>query len=82
LVNDKPVESGFKKITIPLGIQFGGEVEINSENYIYYTSNEENLFFGQGITPSGNNVINQDFSFYEDSDGLIRLGIIAVAVPA
>jgi hypothetical protein len=75
-------KSGFKKITIPLETQNPGTIEINSENYEYYTSNEENLFFGQGIIDFIN-VLNQAFSFYEDSDGLIHIGSINnAAVPA
>jgi hypothetical protein len=67
--------SGFKKITIPLGIQNEGTIEINSQNYNYYTLNEENLFFGQGFFNSvTNNVLNDDLSFYEDSDGLMHIG--------
>jgi hypothetical protein len=77
-------QSGFKKITIPLEIQFGETIEINSEYYTYFTSNEENLFFGQGIVDFfGSNVVSNDFSFYEDSDGLIHIGSVTnVAVPA
>ena len=68
-------KSGFKKITIPLEFQNTGTIEINSENYEYYTSNEENLFFGQGFIDFIN-VLNQAFSFYEDSDGLIHIGSV------
>jgi hypothetical protein len=74
-------QSGFKKITIPLGIQSGGTVEINTVEYFYFTSNEENLFFGQGIVDfSESNVFDNDFSFYEDSDGLIHIGSIVNAL--
>ena len=77
-------QSGFKKITITLILQEVGGIEINGENYSYYTSNEENLFFGQGIVDFlGSNVFNDYFSFYEDSDGLIHIGsTINVGVPA
>jgi hypothetical protein len=76
-------QSGFKKITIPLGIQNVGTIEINSVNYNYYTLNEENLFFGQGSDISGD-VSNDLFSFYEDVDGLIHLGttLLTTAIPA
>jgi hypothetical protein len=68
-------QSGFKKITIPLGIQYVGTIEINGENYEYYTLNEENLFFGQGI--------DNNFSSYEDVDGLIHIASVqSAAVPA
>jgi hypothetical protein len=75
--------SDFKKITIPLKTQGDGPIEINSENYNYYTLNEENLFFGQGTVNISDNVLNDDFSFYEDVDGLIHIGSVTnIGVPA
>ena len=79
-------KSGFKKITIPLEIQGGGTVEIEDQqtSALYYTLNEENLFFGQGIVNNFNNVLSNDSSFYEDTDGLIHIGSVAnlPALPA
>ena len=76
-------QSGFKKITIPLKTQGDGPIEINSENYNYYTLNEENLFFGQGTVNISDNVLNDDFSFYEDVDGLIHIGSVTnIGIPA
>jgi hypothetical protein len=81
-------QSGFKKITIPLGVQEGGivggiiEGEGASSGIEYYITNEENLFFGQfqqSLTQT--HQLLSLFSFYEDVDGLIHIGVSINFIP-
>jgi hypothetical protein len=73
----------FKNLFIPLKVTPDGIVTINGTNYFNLTSNENNLFFGDG-SAAFTNIQNNPYSFYEDYDGLIHIGVSAqaLAVPA
>jgi hypothetical protein len=73
----------FKNLFIPLTVTPDGTVTINDTNYSYFIANENNLFFGNGSLLNTNIQYNP-YSFYEDYDGLIHIGVSAqdIGVPA
>jgi hypothetical protein len=73
----------FRNLFIPLTVTPDGTVTINDTNYSYFIANENNLFFGNGSLLNTNIQYNP-YSFYEDYDGLIHIGVSAqdIGVPA
>jgi hypothetical protein len=63
-------EGSLTNIWIPLqlnGDQSGGVINLYGI--------ENNLFYGDGSVLNSGNLSNQPFSFYEDNNGLIHIGV-------